>query len=174
MPIINTPRAGRNQEGYMEGFIQNMFNDPRVFYKNGFGVCGTSPEEVIQFFNSVRNAHGIINDIKVHYLEIEMEMEVGIERTIRLAERVCGYLMENGFQSFYSVARLDECYLIGIAINAVSYLDGRLFHDNNTHYADIYNMANETVPEKWNLEVSEAVFFDPRKGTGNYVHGIFA
>ena len=34
MAIFNTPRARRNQEGYMETLISNMYTDENVIYSN--------------------------------------------------------------------------------------------------------------------------------------------
>lgn len=173
MPVLNTPRAGRNQEGYLETLIMNMYSDPRVIYKNGYGVCCVSPEAIVNAFNAVRNVWGVVNDIKVHYVEVLVEFSYGAEETIRLAEKVISYLGVNGFQSFYSFSKMEDGYLIAIAINSTSYLNGSIFHDNNKHYAEIYMMVSQAVPNQCGLDVSEAMFFDPKVGKGNYVHGEF-
>ena len=75
MAVFNTSRAGRNQDGYMESLIGNMYNNEKVFYKNGCGICGFGPEDIVNCFNAIRKIFYKINQIRVHYIEIAVEKE---------------------------------------------------------------------------------------------------
>ena len=174
MAILNTPRAGRDQDGYMENLIYNMYNDENVFYKNGCGICGIGPQDIVNCFNAVRNIFAKINPVRVHYIELAIEKDHEEEEVVRLADRVACQLWNHGYQSFYCVAELDDFYLISVAINSTSFVDGTAFKDNNMHYVYIRNMIKAEMPDNWELEVAEKMLFDPSDGTGNYTHGYYA
>ena len=61
MAILNTPRAGRDHDGYMENLIYNMYNDENVFYKSGCGICGLGPQDIVNCFNAIRKIFAKIN-----------------------------------------------------------------------------------------------------------------
>ena len=174
MAVFNTSRAGRNQDGYMESLIGNMYNNEKVFYKNGCGICGFGPEDIVNCFNAIRKIFYKINQIRVHYIEIAVEKEHDVKKVVQLADRVSHQLWNYGYQTFYCVAEFDDCYLIAVAINSTSFVNGISFHDNNKHYVYIYNMIKREMPVDWKLEVEEKIFFNPNDGTGNYTHGYFA
>ncbi len=171
MPILNTPRAGRNMEGYMENLIENMYTNENAIYRQGYGVCAISPEAVIDSYHYVRNTYGKNNSVKVHYIEIYMEKEFGIEATLGIADIFGRYLYGQGFQVFISTLRLENYYLITVAVNAVSYIDGRAFHDNNMQYANIYYFLKTNMQCDWEITVEDNIFFNPKRRNGNYVHG---
>lgn len=171
MPIFSTPRAGKNQEGYMEKLIGRMYADERTVDKKGHGVCDTSPEVITATFNSVRNGLGKANQVKVHYLEIYVELEFGIEKAMNIAKFIGDYFYNQGFLAFTNTMVLKNYYLIAIAINAISHVTGKCFTDNNAQYANLYQVLKRTFPADWKLDVESCVFFNPKDGTGNYVHG---
>ena len=174
MAIFNTPRARRNQDGYMETLISNMYTDENVIYKNGYGVCGFGPEDIVNCFNAVRRNFCKINSVRVHFIEVVVEKEHDEEEIIKVADMVACQIWNLGYQVFYCVAELDDCYLIAVAINSTSFVTGFAFKDNNMHYVYIYNMIKAQMPADWELEVAENVVFNPNDGTGNFTHGYFA
>lgn len=110
MPILNTPRAGRKQEGYMETLLTNMYTEETVIYKMGYGVCDINPEILISSFYSVQNTFCKFNPIKVHYMEIYIEKEFGIEIILSLADLFGRYLYGQGFQCYISTIDSDLVY----------------------------------------------------------------
>ena len=171
MPIFNTPRANRNQEGYLEELIARMFSDERRIFKHGYGVIDVSPEVVVASFNSVKNAHCTDIHVQVHHIEVHIEKEFVIEETIRVMHCMGDYFYKKGFIAFASIIKKKNYYVISFAVNSVSYLNGRAFLDNNAHYSYIYQMLKWILPADWKLDVNDSVFFNPEDGKGNYVHG---
>lgn len=171
MPIFNTPRARRNQEGYMENLIERMYIDERTLDKQGYGVCDLSPEIIAVTFDNVRNGFGKDNKVKVHYLEIYVELEFGDEKAMEISRFVGDYFYAQGFLTFINTMEMNNHYLIAIALNAVSYKTGQCFQDNNAQYVNLYQILKQVFPADWKLGVDNCVFFDPKHGKGNYVHG---
>lgn len=171
MPVFNVPRAGRKQDGYMETLLTNMYEEETAIYRMGYGVCGVNPELIISSFYSVQNTFCKVNPIKVHYMEIYIEKEFGIETTLNIADLFGRYVYSQGFQCYTSTIDSDNYYLIVVAVNAVSYVNGKAFHDNNMQYVQICNFLKSIMPAEWEFEVENNTFFNPEDGTGNYVHG---
>lgn len=171
MPIFNTPRAGRNQKGYMETLIEKMCVDERVLDKQGYGVVDVSPGVITATFDNVRNGFGKDNKVKVHYLEIYVELEFGIDKAMEISRFIGDYFYDQGFLAFINTMVLNNYYLIAVAINAVSYKTGQCFADNNAQYANLYKVLKRVFPADWKLDVENCVFFNPKDGKGNYIHG---
>ena len=76
MAVFKTSRAGRNQDGYMESLIGNMYNNENVFYKNGCGVCGFGPEDIANCFNAIRKIFCKINQkIKKNNFPLSLSLD---------------------------------------------------------------------------------------------------
>ena len=173
MAVFNIPRAKRNEDGYMERLIGNMYKSSNLIFKKGYGICYVSPETIINSFNSIRNLYCKINLLKVHCMELFIEPEIDRSVVIMIADRFGRILYDLGFQSFICVVDEGDRYVIAVAVNSVSFQEGRLFYDNNAHYGIIYQSLCEIIPLKLRLEISDNSFFDPEKRKGNYVHGVF-
>ena len=171
MAVFNTIRAGRKKEGYMENLIHNMYTDERVLFRQGYGVLDETEEKVVYSFYSVRNAYYKINQIKVHYMEIYVEYEFKLVDVVELAKNLAYCLYKYGFQTLVACIDTGNGYMIAVAVNAVSYVDGRLFHDNNAQYWAIYQYLRSCAPIGLSLTASENTFFPPRMENNNYVHG---
>lgn len=171
MPIFNTPRAGRNQEEYLKVLVERMFFDKRRIFKQGYGVVDINPAVVVASFNSIRNTYCNGTHIQVHYIEICIEKEFGIEETIRVMHSMGDYFLGQGFMAFASIIKKENFYVITFAVNSVSHLNGKAFLDNNAHYSYIYQMLKWILPADWKLNATECVFFNPAEGNGNYIHG---
>lgn len=171
MPIFNTPRAGRNQEEYLELLVERMFSDERRVFKQGYGVVDINSAVVVASFNSIRNTYCSGIHIQVHYIEIFIEKEFGIEETIRVMHCMGDYFLGQGFMTFASIIKKENFYVITFAVNSVSHLNGKAFLDNNAHYSYIYGMLKRIFPADWKLSATDSVFFNPEEGNGNYVHG---
>ena len=172
MPIFNVVRARRNREGYMENLISNMYTEESVIYRMGYGICAVNADTIISSFYYTRNTFCSNNSIKVHQMEIYIEKEFGIEETIRIADAFGSYILGLGFQVFTSTLDSDNYYLITIAVNAISFMNGKAFHDNNMQYVNICNYLKSIVPYDWEFEVTDNTFFNPEDGSNNYIHGI--
>lgn len=171
MPIFSVARAGRRQEGYLENLITSMYSEETAIYRMGYGVCGIDADMIINSFYSVQNTFGKNKPIKVHYMEIYIEKEFGIETTLRIADLFGRYICGQGFQCYTSTLDSNEYYLIVVAVNAVSYMNGRAFHDNNLQYVNICDFLKSIMPEDWQTEIADNTFFNLEDGTNNYVHG---
>lgn len=167
-------RAGRKNSDYAERLITNMFMDKNMFFRKGYGVCDTSPELVIYSFDSVRNTYYKINQVKVQYMELLIEDEVGVEEVMMVADRLGRFFYESGFQSFIGATDTGAGFVVAIVLNSVSFSSGQLFYDNNTCYWGFYQYLCQILPRDWTIDFDEEVIFEPSKRTGNYVHGRYA
>lgn len=173
MAVFNIPRAGRNRQGYMEKLINNMCSHTDPVFKCGYGICWTSVESIVSSFNMTRNAYCKVNLLKVHSIEIILESYTTKETVILIADRLGCVLYGMGFQSFICAVVDQDGYRIVAAINAVSYVNGSLFYDNNASLGFIYLELLKVLPQEMRLEISDNSFFDPEVMDGNYVHGVF-
>ena len=171
MAVFNVPRAGRQNENYTENLIENMFYDERCEFKQGFGVCDSSPEMMVHSFEAIRQTYCKINMLKTHYFELFIEYEIGLCAVKMIAEMIGRGLYNSGFQSFVTAIDTGDRYLISVALNAVSFKDGELFHDNNACYLEIYQFLCNLLPGGICIGVTENTFFNPGKREGNYCHG---
>lgn len=173
MPILNTPRAGRNMPGYMETLASRMINARNTIFKSGYGVMDYNVESIVSSFRAVSNAYQKLNKVEVHYLELILEMDKEEEDVLALAHNMGSYFFSQGFQSFITVIVEREFYLIAIVINSVAFFERPVFHDNNYHYSEIMEYLNKITPYDWRIKASPGTFFDPHVGEGNYTHGYY-
>ena len=169
MPIFNTPRADRREDGYMEKLITTVYENS--VYKEGFGVCDLSPDIIIATFRYIKRVFGKINPLEVHQIEVCVELEFGDEVALEIARYMGIYLYNQGFANFVSIIKLENYYLIKVIINAVSQLNGSMFQDNNRHYLQIYSALKTMLPAEWKLKAMDSVFFDTNNLANSYVHG---
>ena len=174
MAKFNVIRAGRKQDGYMDKLIKNMFLDSRAFLKRGYGICADSPDIILCGFNSVRAPLNKPSLIKCHYLELSIGYDEGKDAALMTADILGRFLLGIGFQSYISAIDSGTGYLIAVVINAVSFSEPQMFHDNNYQYLMILDYLNRTTPLKWSPLSANATFFDPKVGEGNYEHGLEA
>lgn len=172
MAVFNIVRAGRKNDGYMEKLIHNMYADERVVSRQGYGILDKTEDMAIHSFNYVRNTYCKINSIKVHYMEIYVEYEFGMMAAQMMADKMGRYMYENGFQALVACLDTGNEYMVAVAVNAVSYIDGSLFHDNNAQYMKIYKNLSSIMPFGCKLTASENSFFCVHTGENQYQHGV--
>lgn len=173
MPIFNTPRENRTQKDYMEQLVNRVWNTPLpVLYKAGYGVIMNTAESVLDSFCMVQNANQKLIKVKVHCMEMFVEPDKQPETVVYLADCMGKYFFACGFQNFITVMQLKEGYLIECIVNAVSYRDGAVFHDNNRCYQSVLNHLRTLMPENWRLKVADSVLFAPEELKRNYTEGI--
>lgn len=173
MIVFNTPRAGRQDPFYMEKLIKQMWNAENSVFKKGYGMYACDSFNVVNAFQAIQNVYQKAIHVKVHYMEIYVGSEVELSMAITVADKMGQFFFEQGYQCFITVVKESDYYLIGIVVNAVSYVDGKTFHDNNKNYWYVYRYLTDIVSRKTKVTASEHTFFDPQIGTGNYVHGKF-
>ena len=88
---------------------------------------------------------------------------------MKLEEKACNLILIVYFNCDLQYVFLS--FLIVVAVNAISYVNGRAFHDNNMQYVQICNFLKSIMPAEWEFEVENNTFFNPEDGTENYVHG---
>ena len=171
MARFNVPRAGRNQKEYEIKLITSMLNDERYVFRMGYGVFDMDTRTIINSFESVRSTYYKINQIKVHCIEIYIELNTKLSFVVEMADWLGRFLFGNGFQSYITVIRTENEYIIILALNAVSFKTGRLFRDNNACYYELYQIIRKKFETSLQIDVTENTFFDPEKPEGNYAHG---
>jgi len=174
MAVFNVPRAGRNIDGYMEKLILNMYQDTNSIFKRGYGLNCFSPEMILYSFNAVRAVYCKSNSVKLHYMEFFIEKEEWQEVVINFADWFGSFLFANGFQSYISLSYINDMYVVAVVANSVSYINGRVFYDNNACYAELLKIVSEKMPKEWNLSYTDNTFFNPENPEGNYRHGLYA
>lgn len=176
MAVFNTPRADRTSKNYMEKLVYNIFNTGhQVLFRQGYGVLANSAEAVLQAFRMVQNNSQSLQRIKVHSMELFVEFDKNQEDVIKLTDTMGRYFYGQGFQCLATVILLEGRYLVEFVINAVSYMDGRAFHDNNNNYLNILYLLRSITPYDWNVSASDAVFFEQEKDMEvNYRKGVLS
>lgn len=174
MTIFNVPREGRNKVGYMEHLIYNMYLCDKTIYRRGYGILDVTPEYCIASINVVRSYFGKINPVKVHYMELVIEKNYSKEEIVSLAETIGKWFWNSGYQCLISVALTENGYYMAIVINAVSYVNGNLFRDNNNSYLKVLDFLRHQTGFDWTVGVTKNTFFDINLGAANYQHGVFA
>jgi hypothetical protein len=173
MVVFNVPRAGRYESSYTRKLIHNMFHANYVLFRMGFGICCDDVEEIVNSFAAMHCVYSKINLIKTHYFEIFIDYDIQKETVFKVAQMVGRMIYDNGFQNFVTVVDTGDNYLIAVALNAVSYQTGTLFHDNNACYFGIFNFIKGLFSKSIEVSFTENTFFDPDKREGNYCHGAY-
>lgn len=173
MTLFNIPRVARNQSNYPDRLIMNMYNDSRCVFRKGFGVLDKTPKDICNTLKFVRSAYDKITPIQVYYMEVIWEKESEEDTVVKFASQVGEFLYFNGFVCYICVIEVKNTYVVGIALNSVSYIDGHLFKDNNASNYELFSILCGMLPENTQMTATENTFFDPQIGEGNYVHGIF-
>jgi len=170
MICLNTVRAGRNIDYYMENLILNVFSDQRSIQKKGYGVLSGTAEEVVNSFRMVQNTYKVYMPIKVHYMELYVDY--GDVDTAFITNAMGQYFWQLGFQCLISVVDTGERYVLAIVINAASYQGNQLFHDNNNQHYIIYLYLIKILPCGVKVTVTDNTIFD-KSAEGNYIHGMY-
>lgn len=171
MVVFNVSRAGRYESGYTRKLVHNMFHAKEVLYRLGFGICCDDEDEIVNSFAAMYQVYCKMNLIKTHYFEIFIDYDIDKEELYEVARSVGRMIYDNGFQNFVSVVDTGTRYLVAVALNAVSYQNGALFHDNNVCYYRIFKFIRNLFPKNIEVSFTENTFFDPNKREGNYCHG---
>ncbi|MBE5954978.1 MAG: hypothetical protein E7253_00830 [Lachnospiraceae bacterium] len=171
MPVLNCVRAGRKNENYLENLIWRFFTDERVVVRKAFGVCDASPQTVTDSFYTLKKAYNKLTLINVHCMELIIEYEYGMSAANMLADLLGSYLYSQGFQSMIAILDTGNEFVVVVALNAVSFINGKLFHDNNATYIQIFNLLKSKMPYGWDVRATDNTFFGPGMGREQYVHG---
>ena len=170
-----TLRAGRQSDYYIENLIKNMHNAEGMIFRQGYGLFATDSFSIIASFQAAQNTYQKPNRVKAHYMEIRIEREHDQSDVCRVADDMGRYLFGMGYQTLVLVTAMRAYYVISIVVNATSYCSEiPKFHDNNTNYLNLYKHLCYIAPADWEVKVADALFFAPKHGEGNYVHGRYA
>ena len=173
MLVLNVVRAGRRQEGYLERLIGNMYDNANVFFCRGYGICDLNPESIVASFYSVRNSCCKINPVKVHYMELIVDYDTGMEVVQTMADSLGRYFYERGFQSYITAIDSGRGYVVGVAVNSVSYKGPYLYHDNNAGLLELHQFLCTMAPAGCEVRITKNSVFLPDAPEGNYVHGVY-
>ncbi len=130
-------------------------------------------EEIVNSFVAMHRVYSKINLIKTHYFEVFIDYDIQKETVFKVAQMVGRMIYDNGFQNFVTVVDTGDNYLVAVALNAVSYQAGTLFHDNNACYFGIFKFIKGLFSKSIEIGLTENTFFNPDKREGNYCHGMY-
>lgn len=174
MAVFSIVRAGRQDAGYMENLITNVWNAAySVIYRKGYGILTSAPEDVIEGFRMVHNAYQRLLKVRVHHMELIMKEETSSADVCCCADRMGRYFYDCGYQAFITVMEYHGGYLVEIIVNAASYTGGKSFHDNNANYMGVLDYLKSITPYYWEVSAADNVFFHPQAADGNYERGVF-
>lgn len=173
MAVFSVPRYDRQSADYMEKLISSLWNTryPLIFQK-GYGVFSNSTDAVVEGFRMVQSAQQRYLRIRVHHMELRIEAWKAQEEVIQVADKMGRYFCQLGFQAFAMAVKYPNGYLVEIIVNAVSYVDGRAFHDNNRNYREVLRYLRSIAPYDWKITVADNVFFQSGADAGNYEKGV--
>jgi len=174
MAIFNTPRVNCSQKNYMENMISNLFAaEYPVLYRNGYGVFSGTAEQVIDGFRMTQQYAQRMIRVKIHCMELFVEPDKKKEEVVWLAESIGKYFYSQGFQCMVMVFSLEGCYVIEVVVNAVSFVGGSVFHDNNCQHYKTLQYLKQIIPCGWKVDVTDGVFFENGDLGKSYVKGVF-
>lgn len=165
MAIIRVIRNNRNRQGYMSELIHRVWNRADAVCK--WGGYMNDARMIIAAFEMVHRAYGSLA-IPVHCFQLVMDPETNIQTAQEFVNSVLQYL-NSEYQTiavlYYNVERCLEATFV---LNAVSYINGSVFHDNNNTYLQLKSILEFSSGYNWNFEVGESVLFNNEDDVKRY------
>ncbi len=156
MAVIRVIRNKRQRKGYMKDLINSVWNRPDTICR--WGGYLDDAGAIISAFEMVQRAYGSLA-IPVHCFQLVLEPGTNIQMAQEFVSTVVQFLTSE----YQTVAALDynnEGLLEAtFVLNAVSYKNGSVFHDNNHTYFQLQKTLENLSGQKWIFEAGESVFF---------------
>ena len=156
MAVIRVIRNKRQRKGYMKDLINSVWNRPDTICR--WGGYLEDAGAIISAFEMVQRAYGSLT-IPVHCFQLVLEPGTNIQMAQGFVSTVVQFLNSE----YQTVAALDynsEGLLEAtFVLNAVSYKNGSVFHDNNHSYFQLQKNLENLSGQKWIFEAGESVFF---------------
>ena len=166
--VLTIYRTGRTTLAGMERVIGEIWEAPENIYCEEFGVLATT-EAIIQGFNMVNNAFCPSGSVLFHLFEITSSILDDRQMMLVLAHQLAEYL-SNRFQVITVVKQCRNVYKVIVLLNAVSYQDGKKFHDNNNSYINIVALIEKITGRECRINACTGGLFDRnRDNTDCYI-----
>lgn len=165
MAVIRVIRNKRQRKGYMKDLINNVWNRPDTICR--WGGYMNDAGAIVSAFEMVQRAYGSIA-IPVHYFQLILEPGTNIQMAQEFVSAVVQYL-NNEYQTVavldYNNDGLLEATFV---LNAVSYQNGNVFHDNNNTFLQLQKTLENLSGQKWIFEAEESVYFNNQDDSDRY------
>ncbi|MBE5879074.1 MAG: hypothetical protein E7288_03745 [Lachnospiraceae bacterium] len=156
MAVIRVIRNKRQRQGYMKKLINDVWNRPDTICRWG-GYLDDSGA-IISSFEMVQRAYGSLA-IPVHCFQLIFEPGTNIQ----MAQTFVGTVVQYLNSEYQTIAVLDHnndgLLEATFVLNAVSYKNGSVFHDNNHTYLQLQKTLESLSGQKWVFEAGDSVFF---------------
>lgn len=165
MAVIRVIRNKRQRKGYMKDLINSVWNRPDTICR--WGGYMNDAGAIVSAFEMVQRAYGSLA-IPVHCFQLVFEPGTNIQMAQGFVSAVVQYL-NNDYQTIavldYNNDGLLEATFV---LNAVSYQNGSVFHDNNHTFLQLQKTLESLSGQNWVFEAEESVFFNNQDDSDRY------
>lgn len=165
MAVIRVIRNKRQRQGYMQDLINSVWNRPDTICR--WGGYLDDAGAIISAFEMVQRAYGSLA-IPVHCFQLVFEPGTNMQMAQNFVTTVVQYLNSE----YQTVAVLDynndSLLEATFVLNAVSYQNGSVFHDNNQTYLQLQKTLEGLSGQKWIFEAADSVFFNNQDDNERY------
>ena len=165
MAVIKVIRNKRQRRGYMKELIYSVWNRPDTICR--WGGYLEDAGAIVSSFEMVQRAYGSLT-IPVHCFQLVFEPGTNLQMAQNFVSTVIQYLN----REYQTVAVLDYnndgLLEATFVLNAVSYQNGSVFHDNNHAYLQLQKTLESLSGQRWIFEAGESVFFNNQDDSERY------
>lgn len=164
MAVIRVIRNKRQRQGYMQDLINSVWNRPDTICR--WGGYLDDAGAIISAFEMVQRAYGSLA-IPIHCFQLVFDPGTNIQMAQGFVSAVVQYL-NNDYQTIavldYNNGLLEATFVL----NAVSYQNGSVFHDNNHTFLQLQKTLESLSGQNWVFEAEESVFFNNQDDSDRY------
>ena len=168
MPTLVVNRNTYQQSKRWEEIIKSIWNQDEVSCRMYYGCNPYQAEAIVTSFRMVHGAYQTRSLIRIHCFSIIFDYLTMEEDAKEVMVAIMNY-----FSPFFQnicVLKKGESgrYEATFVVNAVSYRDGRKFHDNNKAYIYLKNHLERFLKSRISIRISDQTLFSDDSHSRNY------
>lgn len=171
MVELKVYRNGRCSTEDVKNAVQTVWNgnDDNVVKKYSTGVVTASPETISNSLLLIQDAYGGSLNVKVHCCELSFGKDIAQEKVLETTKEFLDYVGTD-YQGIAVVEEDISGLKSKLLINAMSYVDGKKFTDNNKTYIQLGNVVRGICGQEMRLKMDESVLFkNTNNNKSNYI-----
>jgi len=147
--------------------IDDSWNHSGIIKRGAFGLNTISTHAMVAGFEQTHNAFCRMERLYAHYFAISFDKMIP-EAVVNEQVNFILNKFTSEFQLIYMIAQdFDGNRELGIIINAISYLNGKKFHDNNRVYEVLIKEISEACRTDYNVQIGSGVLFAQGQSNSN-------
>lgn len=170
MATLIVYRNSYQQSKRWEEIIMRVWNQNDIMYRIWYGCNTLSAESIVNSFEIIHRVYQKGSLIKVHCCSIVFDYLTNKEDVKAVMMDIMNWFSPSFQIIGVMTKRKDGKYEATFIINAVSYRNGHMFHDNNTSYIHLKTYLEDLFQTKMSFCLSDQTLFSDDSHVGNYTN----